>query len=817
MRRRGKFRAGPCAKTGQERVHRLARFATAFGTFLFLMFALSIDVAQAQQPAGCRTVGSDIFCDSCADAQNAPLGSRQVTLNPDVSVTGDIVANNNSFCDIPNLGPGDRLTMTVEDSGSDQIASFQTDFTRVGPTPASLSPPSVLGVNIAVPGGSASQSFAHSEPGATATRVNASITGVDATNEEFAVFAKVTCTCTPATGRLTINKAATGGDDTFAIDATPNAGGAAIDYNITTTGGSGSLSLTIPTGTYTISEVVPAGWNLDNIVCGGQNTDQAIVSPNATTTCTVTNSKPGNGTLTVRKLTIGGDDDFSFSVTGQPGFNLSNGGQRRFTNLPPGQYTIREANLPAGWQLQNVSCTGGGNRQGDGITVGLSVNQAITCTFTNFKERDERMRDVTRVFIHRRVDNLLSHDPGRSRILQRLQQGDPPPSLKDSAPPPLKLGGRPAARLGGVGTALLPAYARPLEDDTQYGLFAAQDQDDQPWKPGSGQSSPMLSSIMGQLAGAAGGSGSFKFGTSLSELRQSAATAELQAQQTKLKEAGLDFNGKYLANPYLNMRQGFDFWVEGQVSRYNDSTGGIGREGSFRILYIGADYALAPGVLVGALVQIDDTREAVEDPTLIGEVDGTGWMAGPYIGIRLTNNLFFDARAAWGRSDNDIWLSDDVTGRRSGSFGTDRWLTSATLTGNHQFGAWRFSPEIGIAYGNESYDRYFNTLGQVVDGGQGAIGRVTGGVEVGYQARQRNGSIFEPFVGIKGIWNFYTEDLLVGGALLDLDESRARLEGGFTYTMLSGWAVRGAAGYDGIGAGDFEAYTGQLWVNVPLN
>lgn len=72
MRRRGKFRAGPCAKTGQERVHRLARFATAFGTFLFLMFALSIDVAQAQQPAGCRTVGSDIFATHALTLKTRP-------------------------------------------------------------------------------------------------------------------------------------------------------------------------------------------------------------------------------------------------------------------------------------------------------------------------------------------------------------------------------------------------------------------------------------------------------------------------------------------------------------------------------------------------------------------------------------------------------------------------------------------------------------------------------------------------------------------------------------------------------------------------
>ena len=50
---------------------------------------------------------------------------------------------------------------------------------------------------------------------------------------------------------------------------------------------------------------------------------------------------------------------------------------------------------------------------------------------------------------------------------------------------------------------------------------------------------------------------------------------------------------------------------------------------------MGADYVLAPGVLVGALVQVDDTKEDTDDPELKGEIDGTGWMAGPYLGVRL--------------------------------------------------------------------------------------------------------------------------------------------------------------------------------------
>ena len=593
-------------------------------------------------------------------------------------------------------------------------------------------------------------------------------------------------------------------------------------------------------GQYTITEAQVAGYQLTALQCTGAGANGAgdsvsvanrrtivQLDPGDNIVCTFTNKRL-TGSIKVRKVTIGGDGDFDFRVTGQPAFQLSNGQSRDFSNLAVGQYTIREVNLPDGWTLQNIACTGGGNRQGNGITVDLNSNQAITCTFTNFKKRDDKMREVTRLFIHRRVDNLLTHGPDRARMLRRLQptRNDPQVlcGLKDDCPdpPPLKLGGPAANRLGGVGTADLPNYngsGFPSQDNSNPGglnVFADQ-KEEQPWDRRSNESSPLLAGIMGQLSGIAGGSSSFKFGTSLSELRANAAAAELQNQEQKIKEAGLDFQGQYMPSLQGDLRKGWDVWVEGHVSRYNDGNGGIGREGNFRLLYVGADYALAPGILVGALIQVDDTREDIEDPTLNGEVEGTGWMAGPYIGIRLSDSLYLDARAAWGRSNNDIWLQDAVTGFRTGEFETERWLASATLTGNHMYGAWRFSPQVGISYGSESYDTYFNSLGQVVDGGKASIGRVTGGFEVGYQVQMRDGAILEPHLGIKGIWNFHTTELIVDGVPVDDEESRARLEGGLMYRTASGWAVRGAAAYDGIGAGDFESYSGQMWVNIPLN
>jgi len=593
-----------------------------------------------------------------------------------------------------------------------------------------------------------------------------------------------------------------------------------------TDGGAGQEFTT--TGAYTITELAETGYTLTTVQCTGTGANamgDSTSVPNRNTvvnldpgddiTCTFTNRK--DGSLKVKKVTIGGNDTFAFTVTGQPNFQLKNGDEKDFQALPPGQYTVQEINIPQGWTLQDADC-GQGTATSNGVIVDLDPGESVTCVFTNFKKKDDRAEDVTKVFIHRRVDNLLTHGPDRARLLRRLQEGEQPQqSLKDG---PLKLfslnGGANLARSGDTAWQ----SANPWQQDSAsfYGdneasLFG--EEDSEPLSaPRSGS---FFSPLMGQALGLAQGSSEFKFGTSLSEIRAAAKAAEKQELQGKIDAAGLGFDASAVSDTLVTTRPGLDFWVEGHISRYQDGTGGINRDGDFRILYVGADYMLTPRILIGALAQIDDTREDLDDPTLKGEVEGTGWMAGPYIGIRLSDNLYFDARAAWGQSDNDLKLWDPETGSRHGSFETDRWLASASLTGSFNWGPWRFSPQASLAYGNEESDAYTTSLGQLVPGVDITIGRISTTSEIGYLMRLDNGVTIEPHVGITGIWNFDTDDLVIDGALVETNDTRAKIDGGVIVRTPNGWAIRAAGSYDGIGEEDFESYSGSLWLNVPLN
>lgn len=635
-------------------------------------------------------------------------------------------------------------------------------------------------------------------------------------------------------GTVIINKTTIGGDGTFSFSSTNNAVG---DFPLTTNGNTATQTFNnVPVGAFTIAENDPTGlgFELTDLQCNdpsggtavdvGTRTANINLAANETVQCTYTNSQR-TGSLTIGKRVIGTNANFTFSGTTPFGnFTLSNGQTTTRANLPPGNFVITETLNPI-YSLNSITCVGNSNApvidlNSGTLTIFVPAGDDVTCTFENGQVRDPRMEEETRRFIHRRVDNLLTHKPDRARMLRRLQ--DRPPqqgSLKDTG----SLKHSDSVSLSQVnGTTIARGEQQPTAPvGTLFGEATdARSNDVRSVIEGSQTSetrNPFFDAVAGQLAQSGFGQTSFKFGTSLSEIRSKAAEYEAQRQKKNLTAAGLDFSGQYGSGPRQEARTGLDIWVEGQISRYKDNIGGVNRDGDFRILYVGADYAMAPGLLIGVLAQFDDTREDISQTGERGKIDGTGWMAGPYIGARLYKNLFLDIRAAWGTSDNDILLDDTELGLRTGKFETDRWLVTGTLTGSHSQGAWRFSPQVELAYGHEEYDTYQNSIGLTVLGSEAAIGRLTGTLEIGYHWSTATGYRVEPHASIAGIWNFDSDDLVINDTLFATDESRARVEGGVTITTPLGWSVRGAANYDGIGGDDFESYGGSLWVSVPLN
>ena len=258
-------------------------------------------------------------------------------------------------------------------------------------------------------------------------------------------------------------------------------------------------------------------------------------------------------------------------------------------------------------------------------------------------------------------------------------------------------------------------------------------------------------------------------------------------------------------------RSTIDIWVEGAFSSFEDGANQLESDGRAGILYLGADHRLSPGLLIGALVQFDDAEQKLD--AIGSRISNTGWMAGPYAAVRVSDNLFFQARAAWGQSDNEVELADAY----HDSFDADRWLVRSTLVGRWASGPWQLRPHISVGYIEEQQDGYAGQLGYV-DPVDTSLGQMKFGPEIGYRYWTVGGALVEPRVLIEGIWNFAQsgEDIFIDD-LVTSDEIRARAEVGLVVRTREGLAASASVDYDGIGSDDYSAIGGRLRFMVPIN
>ena len=156
---------------------------------------------------------------------------------------------------------------------------------------------------------------------------------------------------------IRINLTTVGGDDTFNFEAT---GKDYKDFSITTKNGSGSdLQTGLASGTYSINQVLPAGWAQSNISCNSPSNSSA-------------------GTLKLVINTTGGDSIFNFTGdTGITSVTTSSGTGQQVVSLSPGSYKIAQEIIPLSvWNNTSATCTNGTI---DSIII--TAGQVTTCTF----------------------------------------------------------------------------------------------------------------------------------------------------------------------------------------------------------------------------------------------------------------------------------------------------------------------------------------------------------------------------------------------------------------------------------------------------
>lgn len=426
--------------------------------------------------------------------------------------------------------------------------------------------------------------------------------------------------------------------------------------------------------------------------------------------------------------------------------------------------------------------------------------------------------DKTIVAIHkftsRRNDLIASNGPSTSRQIDRLEQstaGDGSTNVAGLAPQaPVTFvensanGGPKGGSKGQApaGADMIASAVIATSGGTSASAPAA----------GSSGATPLgLAQTERADGGTAVPSGSFQ--TSLSQMRDAADQAEARRVRAALGGDPMMSLGAGPSATRNRPQTAVDVWAEGRFASFTDDRGGFGSEGRFGVLYLGADYVVSPGLLVGALVQYDNM--SMRSPTTSIEVSGHGWMAGPYATMKLMEGVYLQGRAAWGTSKNEI--SPLLT--YSDHFDSERWLVSTKLSGHWDWGPWQFRPSASIDYVEDKTKAYTGTDGVVVPGIKATLGQMKFGPEIGYRFSSADGSVVEPRLGLIGVWNFESSASAgdFGGTLAGPEALRGRVELGVMLRIPSGVSLDLTGSYDGVGVGAYEAYTGSAVLRFPLN
>lgn len=622
----------------------------------------------------------------------------------------------------------------------------------------------------------------------------------------------------PVTPSITLSQSASqtleGQPVTFTATVDPaDATGSVTFKDGTTTIGTATLASGV--ATLAVSNLSAGSHVITAVYSGDSNHTSA-------TSATMTHNVVANGTVVLRVETLDGDGTFAFS-SATPGLSTSvttSGGAGQSVPVPlnPGTYSVTES-LPPGFGLTGISCSGAGssgNIASRSATIVLAAAETVTCTFSSANSRKKTVEVISR-FLSRRADLLLNSGPDGSRQIDRLlaaggssegarsgiasnETGSSSGAAGGSSV--ATAGGPPggiASRMG-LGATTPRPFAQRLSDiqGTTQALQADAD---------AGVPSPMAAN------GSTEGGTQVSFATSLSKIRTYEADGDQRKVAAVYDGAGIDIGRSKLPTPRGAAFSPFDIWTEGHYTEFGDNRGAQDSNGHFGIFYLGADYVISPSLLIGVLVQYDSTE--LSSRTDRYSVSGSGWMAGPYATVRLSENVFFQGRAAWGTSDNTI--SPFAT--YSDSFHTDRWLVSGTLTGLWNWGPWAFRPTASLAYIEDGSAAYTDTLGVVIPDVNVSLGQFKAGPEVSYKYELSTGATLVPYLGLNAIWNFDASNNTAdfGGTLAGGDDIRGQVELGLKSQFANGAGIDFSVSYDGIGSDAYHATSGRGVISVPLN
>ncbi|WP_245318890.1 putative Ig domain-containing protein [Consotaella salsifontis] len=169
----------------------------------------------------------------------------------------------------------------------------------------------------------------------------------------------------------------------------------------------------------------------------------------------------------------------------------------------------------------------------------------------------------------------------------------------------------------------------------------------------------------------------------------SSSTAQIEAARLAATGAPVDAS----ALPRFNA------WVSGTFLLHKEDGDDNQNDDwdNFGLVSMGADYLVTDKFLFGIALHADHTTDTTND----ADVDGDGFLIGPYASYELAPSLYLDGSLYYGQSWNTVDLESF-----KGDFDTTRFMATAKLEGVLGYRALMIRPNLKVSYLNESVDDY---------------------------------------------------------------------------------------------------------------
>lgn len=243
--------------------------------------------------------------------------------------------------------------------------------------------------------------------------------------------------------------------------------------------------------------------------------------------------------------------------------------------------------------------------------------------------------------------------------------------------------------------------------------------------------------------------------------------------------------------------QSFQFRLQASIS----NTGPRNTKYLFGV--VGSHFEVNPHLLLGVMLQ----RDLLDQDEGVAGVDGTGWMAGPYVVAQIPDRqVFVEGRMLYGESANNTSPQSTYTDRFRG----DRRLAQIRVSGKLERRQITLIPSVQASYVSDRREAYVDGLGQIVPEQGLALSRfeIGLGFERAVAMPQGRGQM-KITGGIKAIGSSVSGigDL---SRVPNYARRQARIDFGTDYRMTNGGRVVASAYLDGIGVKDYENFGGQF-------